>query len=58
MGRFDLEAGSVSLRTLLEFNAAARRVGAEIDAGRWLVRPYVIGMEVTQGIQYFWADVT
>ncbi len=56
MGRFDLEAGSVSLRTLLEFTAAARRAGAEVDAGRWLVRPYVAGVEVTQGIQYFWAD--
>jgi hypothetical protein len=49
MGRFDLEAGSVSLRTLLEFTAAARRVGAEVDASRWLVRPYVAGVEVTQG---------
>jgi len=56
MGRFDLEAGSVSLRTLLEFTAAARRVDAEVDASRWLVRPYVAGVEVTKGIQYFWAD--
>ena len=56
MGGFDLGAGSVSLRTLLEFTAAASRVGAEIDAGRWLIRPYVAGVEVTQGIQYFGAE--
>ena len=38
MGRFDLEAGSVSLRTLLEFSAAASRIGVEVDASRWLIR--------------------
>ncbi|MET0487051.1 MAG: hypothetical protein ABW216_15215 [Candidatus Rokuibacteriota bacterium] len=56
MGRFHLEAGSVSLRTLLEFTAAARRIGAEIEVDRWLIRPYVSGVEVTQGIQYFGAE--
>jgi hypothetical protein len=56
MGRFDAEAGPVSLRSLLELTAAARRVGIDIDAGRWLVRPYVAGVEVTQGIQYFGAE--
>ena len=56
MDRFHLEAGSVSLRTLLEFTAAARRIGAEIEVDRWLIRPYVSGVEVTQGIQYFGAE--
>lgn len=56
MGRFDLKPDSVSLRTLLDFTAAAHRIGADIDAGRWLSRPYVNGVEVTQGIQYFGAD--
>ncbi len=55
MGVFDLDAGPVSLRTLLEAVATARRVGIEVDAG-WLVRPHVAGVEVTQGIQYFWAE--
>ena len=44
MDRFHLEAGSVSLRTLLEFTAAARRIGAEIEVDRWLIRPYVSGL--------------
>jgi hypothetical protein len=55
MGRFDLAPSSVSLRTLLEFTTAAQRIGVEIDVGRWLIRPYVNGVEVTQGIQYFGA---
>jgi hypothetical protein len=56
MGRLDLKPDSVSLRTLLEFTAAARRIGAEIEVDRWLIRPYVAGVEVTQGIQYFGAE--
>ncbi len=56
MNRFDLKPDSVSLRTLLEFTAAARRIGAEIEVDRWLIRPYVSGVEVTQGIQYFGAE--
>ncbi len=56
MGRFDLKPDSVSLRTLLEFSAAAQRIGAEIDTGRWLIRSYVAGVEVTQGLQYLSAD--
>jgi hypothetical protein len=55
MGRFDVGAGPVSLRTLLELAGTARRVGIEIDPG-WLVRPHVAGVEVTQGIQYFRAE--
>jgi hypothetical protein len=42
MGAFDLDAGSVSLRTLLEFATTANRLGIEVDAG-WLVRPHVVG---------------
>ena len=56
MARFDLKPDSVSLRTLLEFTAAAHRIGADIDPGHWLTRPYVNGVEVTQGIQYFGAE--
>jgi len=56
MGRFDVDASSVSLRTLLDFTATAQRVGAAIDVTPWLIRSYVAGVEVTQGIQYFWAD--
>src|SRR5262245_25472399 len=52
MGRFDLEPSSASLRTLLEFATAAQRIGVEIDVGRWLIRAYINGIEVTQGIQY------
>jgi hypothetical protein len=39
MGRFDLDAGSVSLRTLLEFTAVAGRLGVGVNAGRYLIRP-------------------
>lgn len=56
MGRFDADASSVSLRTLLDFTATAQRVGAGIDVTPWLIRSYVAGVEVTQGIQYFWAE--
>jgi hypothetical protein len=56
MGRFDLNAGTVSLQTLLDFASAAQRIGAGIDTGPMLTRPYIAGVEVTQGIQYFWAD--
>ena len=56
MGRFDLKPDSVSLRTLLEFTGVAQRIGADIDPGHWLTRPYVNGVEVTQGIQYFDAE--
>src|SRR5262245_5921417 len=55
MGRFDLEPNPVNLRTLLAFATAAQHIGVEIDVGRWLLRPYVNGVEVTQGIQYFGA---
>jgi hypothetical protein len=52
MDRFEFDPGSVSLHTLLDVVTTARRVGIEVDAG-WLVRPHVVGVEVTQGIQYF-----
>jgi hypothetical protein len=53
MGRLDLDSGPVNLRTLLDFADAARRVGADFDVERWLVRSYVAGVEVTQAIQYY-----
>ena len=51
MGRFALDAGTVSLQTLLDFASAAQRIGAGIDTGPLLTRPYIAGLEVTQGIQ-------
>ena len=56
MGRLDLDTGRVGLRTLLDFADAAHRLGADFDLEQWLVRSHVAGIEVTQGIQYFWAD--
>jgi hypothetical protein len=53
VGRLDLDSGPVNLRTLLDFADAARRVGADFDVERWLVRSYVAGVEVTQAIQYY-----
>jgi len=56
MGRLDLDAAPVNLRTLLDFADAARRLGADFDIERWLTRPYVAGVEVTQSIQYYRAE--
>ena len=56
MAGFEIDGGRLNLKTLLDFADVARRIGAEIDIERWLVKAYVAGIEVTQGIQYFRAD--